>query len=159
MGSETKQVEPYPASGKRKPPGKNNAGQTTPEIHYRKTTLVQEEHTEAPKQDNPIPDRPILEPAENTMPEIHFRDPDEQRWIELEKQEIEKGHITPIRRDGYTLPGDPNTLIYPEKRRIDHWAEQVAAKWFGEMLGDTNHTAIREKYALRELGITQGEEE
>ena len=134
--------EPYPTDGENEFPRINSTGQPTQETHTQiadNKQTVQEEPTKTPKQDNAIPDQPSTGPAESAMREIHFHDPDEQHWLELEKQEIERmGHITPIQRDGYTLPGDPNTLIYPERRGLDHWAEQVAIKWFDEVPTNNN---------------------
>ena len=45
--------------------------------------------TAASNQERQNTDRPIVEPARNASQETQFREPDEQHWVELEKQEIE----------------------------------------------------------------------
>ena len=35
-------------------------------------------------------------------------------------------------RGGFTLPNDPEALIYPERRGTNHWAAQVKIKWLDD---------------------------
>ena len=110
-----KQRGPYLAIERGKRSRNNNAGRPTQETKTQTAKPKQQTQkgpTGTPRQEYQKPHLPTTEPPENTMREIYFHDPDEQRGIELKKQEIERReHVTPVRRDGYILPGDPNTLI------------------------------------------------
>ena len=91
----------------------------------RKITLPQETNT---KKNKPVnADMVSIAPCN-----IFFHDPLGQHWQEMQEHETDKhAQKYPLNPEPYIHPNDTNTLIYPEQRNREPWAEKYTLNWFG----------------------------
>ena len=112
--------EPYKPTSKSNYFQNNSAGPPIQDIQTptnENNAITNKKLTRTPRPDHQPPDPSEPRPTPRSKQELQSHDPDEQHWLDLEKQELRKRERKiPKTRNGFLLPNDTDTLIYHEKR-------------------------------------------